>query len=334
MSKPIHLKDPAFLQNYEQSVAATNGGCLSDFIKSQNQSGMPALVSDDGLQGWVSASRGVMWRLPIHCDDVVSQFSIKKLLKQKKIYLVSYLIKPDYQHKANCFHYVMGNKKYSIENLSRNTRSKIRRGFRNFSIRLFSWEDLIEKGYPALVDTDLRHGYSTPQEKILTQIADVHAKSDNHQLWGAWDGDNLAAWIEWIRVENWALIGLACSQTKYLKKYPNNALIYAATSFFISKHKCSYVSYGISSLEAKSRTLASLHRFKRQMGYEAIPKHRHFIPIWFLKPLLRFKGCSILLETLSLYIPQNSALRKIAGMTRLISGREQSPLAWADGFEL
>ncbi|OPX25170.1 MAG: hypothetical protein B1H04_00530 [Planctomycetales bacterium 4484_123] len=333
MASKEPIRDDDALRHVADKVPPAPGGTLAEFVEHLHSTGQPAILAADGREAWVPGVTGEMWRFPLHRTTLPADEIVPQLLRIKGIKIVSHFLEPDEHHPANCFHYVASDPEYSLASLSSNTRSKTRRGLRHFTIRLTSWEELVEKGFPAMVDTEDRHGYARPAPDTLERLAEKRRNSPFHELWGAWDGDQLAAWVEWVRVEDWALIGLACSRTDSLKKYPNNALIYAATRHFLVQQACSYVSYGISSVQAHSDTLVSLHRFKLQMRYEPIPMHRHFIPAPHLRPLLQWRACSWLWEQAARILPQVAALRKVAGMSRLLSGREKRPLAWAEGLD-
>ena len=73
-----------------------------------------------------------------------------------------------------------------------------------------------------------------------------------------------------------------------------------------------------------------MHKYKVRMGFEAMPLHRMFAPCWSLRPLLKSSVASRVWEYLADRFPQYSALRKAAGLSRLMSGRETAPLAWAE----
>ncbi len=314
-------------------VAPAPGGTLAAFVEHLQGKGRPAVLSPDGREAWVPGVKGEMMRFPLASTDPPDLGLVRRVLRLGGIWTASYFLQPSEGHIANCFHYVARDPAYSLQSLSANTRSKIRRGLKNFNVRLSTWDELVDKGFPSMVDTWERHRYTPPKADALAEHAELRRDCPFYQLWGAWSGQELAAWVEWVRVDDWALIGLACSLTSSLRAYPNNALIFAATRHFLADQKCSYVSYGISSVQAHAETLVSLHTFKLQMGYEALAMHRHFVPAPILRPMLCWRSSSWLLEKAAALVPQIAAVRKVAGMSRLLSGREKDPLAWAKAVE-
>ena len=311
----------------------SSGTKLSTHITYLESLGVPAILSDGNRNAWVTSIKHEVRRLPMHSTDHVSEALLKRLFKIKGTWVVSNLSVPDKKYQPNCFHYLARGPNYCLDKLSRNTRSKISRGIRHFEVRITSWDEIEGNGFKAFQDTETRHGYGLPSEDAFKKMVKRWRGSDSYQFWGVWKGNDLAAWSEWVLVDDWALIGLTCSQDRYLKRYPNNAMIYLSTWYFINNRRCSYVSYGLSSVQTGSNSLLSLHRFKIQMGYEPIPVHRHFIPKRMYRHFVESRLGSIFWEGLAIVAPRVSVLPKIAGMARLLSGRETIRLAWAERIE-
>lgn len=305
------------------------GGTLSEFVDYLKRTGQPCAVSSDRTQLWLQGARGELIRLPLECLEPVDPAQLRQLLRHRGAWVVSYNLAADEDHLANCFDYICRDPNYSIEKLHAYARRDIRRGFRSFTVRLCTWDEFEEKGFAAQADTDTRHGYTSSSPQGLRQMAQQQRGTPFFEIWGAWDGDKLAAWIQVVKIDNWAMINVARSCTKALRLCPNNALLYAVTKRILVEEKRQYITYGLSSSQVNVSQLP-MHKYKIRMGYEAVPLHRAFVAHPLLRPLLSAQATSWMWEKAATLMPQFAILRKVAGMSRLLSGREKNALNWAE----
>jgi hypothetical protein len=305
------------------------GGTLNDFLEYLKHNGQPHAITAQGTQLWYPDIRGELIRLPIECVEAVNREVVRDLLRHHGTWVVSYLLAGDKNHQANCFSYVCRNPNYKLEELGTNARRDVRRGFRSFEIRLCTWDELAEKGFAAEIDTDTRHGYTKPSSNDLKLMVQRQRKFPFFEIFGAWQGDNLTAWLQVIKIDDWALINMVRSCNASLRLCPNNALLYAATKRLLVDEKRKYLSYGLSGSRTNIDRL-SMHKYKIRMGYEALPRHRVFVTHPVLRPLLASHFASWLWEKAASAMPRFVFLLRIAGMSQQISGRDKAPLSWAD----
>lgn len=305
------------------------GAPLSRYVEYLTAFGQVSVMSADGTHAWVPGARGELLRLPMLCTTPPDPAEVRRLLRERGVWIVSYLLADDEAHPANGFAYLCRSHEYVIDDLPGKVRNKIRRGLRTFTIRLCTPDELIDNGYVAEVDTANRHGHAVPDRKELTSFVERRRDAPFFDLWGAWDGGDLAAWMCVLRIDDWALIEMGRSCTKSLKLAPNNALRYVATRKYMLEDRLAYFQSGVSSIQPESSRL-SLHDYKRKMGFEPVPFCRTFVLHPVLAPLMKSPMASWTLEKLSAARPSSLSLQKAAGMSRLLSGREKSPLSWAE----
>jgi len=313
-------------------VAPAPGGSLAQYVGHLKSLGRPTVLGADGTQAWVTHLRGQLQRLPLERTDPPDPAEIRRLLRLRGVWLVNYLVEGSEAHRANCFDYVCRGPEYVLERLPPNARRDVRRGLRQFAIRLCTWDELAEKGFAALADTVARHGDAPPPADAIQNYVNAHKGTPFYDVWGAWDGEELAAWMTLYRIDDWTMIDIARSRTSALKGCPNNAILYAATHHYLVKERLAYVAYGLSTVQVNVDVMA-MHRYKTRMGYEAIPLRLVFAVPAAIRPLLASRPASWGWERLAGLRPQSAILRKVAGMSRLLSGREKAPLAWAEGTE-
>lgn len=295
------------------------GGSLKDFYSYYKQTNRSCEVAANGAQLWFPDSGCTLLRLPLECNDEADSTDVKNVLRTRGVWVISYLVKPDDIHPANCYDYVCSDHNYCIDKLNTNSRRDVRRGFRSFTIRLCSWDELAQKGYIANADTAVRHGYTKPSEDDFKKSIQQKRGFPLFEIWGAWEGNQLAAWMEVIKIDNWAMINIARSCTNYLRLCPNNALLYAATSHLLCIEKRIYITYGLSSLQIDVNQ-SSMHAYKTKMGYEPILMRRVFIPHPSIKFFVTSRCFTGLLIAVSKALPRLAVLKKAAGMCQQLAG--------------
>lgn len=305
------------------------GGTLRAYADYLKKLGQPCEISADGKQAWIPGRRGSLHRFPVECTEPVEPAMLRTLLRKRGIWLLYYSLEPGEGHPANCFDYVCRAPDYRIEDLPANARRDIRRGLRSFTVRLCMWDELAEHGFAAHVDTAARHGYAEPDPQWLADMVGRQRGTPFYEVWGAWREDGqLAAWMTVIKIDNWAIIDIARSRSEALKWCPNNAICYAATRRLLVEEGRSYVSYGGSSIQVDVNEL-SMHKYKIKMGYEPLRLCRVFRTRPLLRPIVTSRLMSWTWEKLAKVRPKSASLRKLAGMSRILSGREKHPLSWA-----
>jgi len=305
------------------------GGSLAEYVDHLVSLDLPARLSANGDQAWVPGERGHLQRLPVECTEVPDPAEVRRLLRLRGIWLVSYQLPADEAHPANCFNYVRRDPDYRIEDLPSKVRNKVRRGLRNFTVRLCTWDEVVEKGFQAFADTDARHGNLKATPAALHRYAEARRHLPFYDIWGAWFEEELAGWTTIVKIDDWAMIEVGRSRTHRLRLAPNNAIRYVMTRHLLQTERRAFVSSGVSSLQEDGHQL-SMHTYKTGMGYEAIPLCRTFVPRTLLSPALTTRPGSWTVEKIAGVFPKLRMLRKAAGLSRLLSGRETEPLRWSD----
>jgi len=304
------------------------GVTLSQYVEYFKAKGEPSVLSQDGSHAWVPAGKGALYRIPLECTEPVPPATVRQLLRLPRVRLVSYLLEGSAARPANTFDYVCTDPNYCVEGLNTNARRDIRRGQRNFKIRLCTCDELAGKGFPAHADTMARHGYAAPDPRGFPGYAEQFRNSPQYELWGAWKDDDLCAWMGILKIANFAMVSVCRSRTAALKWCPNNALLYEGTRRLLVEEKRAYVTYGLSSIQIDADELA-MHKYKTRMGYEPVPLRLVFDVRPLLRPLLKWRVMSWMWEKVAKLRPSSAFLRKLAGVSRILSGREKQPLAWA-----
>lgn len=312
---------------YDSVRPFAQGGTAEDYCQYLKESGQPCHLSRNG-DVWFQNSGGELLRFPLP-DNLTPPDAqeINNVLKHKRVYIASYICEPTGDRPPNAYLYVCRDSEYDISKQKKNARRDIRKGMRNFQIRLCTWDEIIEKGYAAEVDTQKRHGFVSPSKNEHAKSIQRLQYKDIFEIWGAWSGHNVASWILLCKINDSAEIMKFRSCTDYLVQEPNISLLYCLTKHMLVEEKRLWTCTGLSSIYEGTRI--GLHRFKLRSGYEAIPVRREFVAVSALKPLMKCRAFSWCVEKATHIFPKYPLLRKVNGLLRLTSGREKDPLAWA-----
>lgn len=256
---------------------------------------------------WYNAygQKRVYFSFPPHRWVTPERDELDEVLRSNGAFAVRFISPPDPD--LNQSFIWTARKPYTIDSLSSNNRSKVRRGLKQCTIRQITFEDLASLGQTAQRDTLARLG-----KDMKGIVASSHMEqSPAFEAWGAFYENELAAYVIILKVEDWIHIQVNRSANEFLKYYPNNALVFTITDHFLNERGYTAVSYG---LEPLTR-MESLEQFKLSMGYvkEAVTQHIVFAP------RLRILVNPItvrLVELSARLLKNNRRLQQLAGLLR------------------
>ncbi len=251
------------------------------WVRALRAQGMSATWSDHGAC-WVRFKKVAHLRYPTNDLRTVDDAERRELLWARRMAVLQYHEPAARPQDANAVLYLCADKQYSLDSLSANNRSKVRRARKRLDVRLTTAEEIIARGYPPYLDTRRRHGssYMSPEEFRANWERQLHV--EGREIWAAWAGDEIAAFGAVHRCGRWASISATVSSRSHMKDYPNHALFSTVLQHLMSQPEVESVSYGLSSLRAET-SVDSLHHFKVSVGLQAVPVVRKVV----VHPLLR-----------------------------------------------
>ena len=160
---------------------------------------------------------------------------------------------------------------YDLSTLSSTARRATRRGLEHCSVRRLLFDELEAAGALELSRSTLER-----QDRKVTADHDRYWRgyfAAAHQApiaecWGAFDGDQLAAFLLAVTVGDCLYLHLLKSSSEHLASYPNNAVVYTFVHDALGRPGIDEVSWGLESLLPE---MEGLERFKRSMGFEQRP---------------------------------------------------------------
>jgi hypothetical protein len=285
------------------------------------RSGVAVMRGADGVF-WLPSERICLERHPIFRIDAPPAAEIRQIFWKKWAAVATFILLPDAEHPANAWLYVCEDKSYSLEKLGAQARRNIRRAMRRFRFEPIDHRLLREKGERIYCETRARVGLSDGTAQAFRGLCDSLGSNPANRIIGAWAGDELAAFLVAVTVEDWIAFSVY-GANDHLNSCPGEGLIYHLLEQFLAQGNGRVVSYGLSSIQDADNTL-TLDYFKKKVGFDARPVHRAFVFHPLLRPLLN--SCTYwLLRCLVRLRPRNRILRKALGMVAFQIGR-RSPL--------
>ncbi len=171
---------------------------------------------------------------------------------------------------------------YGMSNLSGKARNQTRRGLENCEVRLVSFEELAVVGMTLNRETLVRQNRKPGAdfEAYWKNYYSQAARADGAEAWGAFVAGELAAYLIAFRMEGVAHVLIVRSSSRFLKQYPNNALMYGYLEHALNRAGLKEVSIGLESIQEGMDTL---DHFKIGMGFHKKPVGQRIV----LRPALR-----------------------------------------------
>jgi hypothetical protein len=171
---------------------------------------------------------------------------------------------------------------YDLDQLSSNTRSKVRRGLKSCEVRRVEPAFAQAHGRRASDDTLARLRFKH-DFYAWDRYWEAVAATPDVEVWGALQGRELVSYLVIPLVEGCAEILVARSQTEALRSYPNNAVVFTAVQDLVRRGDLHRVLFGLESLEAVS----GVDQFKESMGFRRMPIRQRIVFAPMAERLLR-----------------------------------------------
>jgi hypothetical protein len=228
---------------------------------------------------WYDAGRFFLLSAPTHRLYDLPEEEIRSLLRRVPCIGLRFAA-PIEGHGKLSYQIVCNNAGYSLEALSANVRSKVRRGLKRCEVGPVAFSTLASAGRRAHEDTVTRQG----REGVLADRAwdrfwTAAAASPGFEGWGAWVNNRLAAFLVSVTFDDGVEFLLARSCSDELSAYPNNALIFHVTQEMLVHRGTPQITFGLESLEP----VAPLDHFKFSMGFHRRPLRQRVV----FHPLVR-----------------------------------------------
>lgn len=241
------------------------------------------------------------------------QAELGMLFRDHHVLGIKYRTHEGNKGKRGCI-YVCDDKPYDMKSVHPKMRSKVRQGLRNGVVREVDFGYLYRHGLPLNRETLKRQNrddaiFSRPAR--WAQFCEAGKRIEGVSAWGAFVGDQLAAYMVTFITGEYCNILYQFSRTDLLPTKANNALTYVATREVLSSSTVNYISYGQSSIRGGQE---GLDEYKTRLGYKKWPVNFVVVLHPLLKLLLVGKLGDGLLGSLSRIARDNDFLKRARGI--------------------
>ncbi|MBZ0168800.1 hypothetical protein MELA_01227 [Candidatus Methylomirabilis lanthanidiphila] len=208
---------------------------------------------------------------------------------------------------------VCRDRRYDLDLLSSNTRSKVRRGLKHCTVEQLEPSYIMAHGKSVHDDTlrRIRIHDPYPWETYWRAVKESNCVA----VWGALIGKTLTAYLVAVLVEGCWEILVVRSLSEFLRCYPNNALLFTVLRQMLSNPQIGQVFFGAESLEG----LSSIDEFKLSMGFVKSPIRQRIVLHPFLRPALCNPLAVRAVGGLAHRQPQSEFWRKLDGLTAFVA---------------
>ncbi len=166
--------------------------------------------------------------------------------------------------------FLIDDKNYDLGSIkSTDRRHNVRRGLKNCTVDIVSFELLKREAHRLIHDTYIRQGRNCGKTvlKMWQDYFSAAASCPLFRAWGAFVGKELAA----VKIEHMFLGGVhpqaVFSRSDLLKYYTTNALLFVSTKEAIKMDEVSYICLGLKPVTGEKR---SLMEFKESLGFKKL----------------------------------------------------------------
>ena len=261
---------------------------------------------------WHSRGLGVFQAFPYHREIDPPDAELSSLLAEPGLRALRYALPERNPKGCESYAIVFEEAHYDLERMGHRTRKNVRRGLRNCTVKPISFERMVDEGWELRQDTLSRQNRDMGvREETWRSGYLAAADLPGLQAWGAYVGNDLAAYLVWFQMDDCISIVDQQSHRRYLDLNVNNALTYVITQNALSTAGIRRVFYGVESLDAPAR----VSEFKFHMGYIAKPIRQRVLfgpQIALLANPWSYK----LVSTISRLRPADRRFSKAKGMLR------------------
>jgi hypothetical protein len=218
---------------------------------------------------WIGPSHGFFNRVPLYETTTPGEDELRFLFRQRSTLGVHYAAAPGSRGKES-HNYFVRDQNYDLKTLNSKGRWSVRKGLRNCQVRPMCFDELHRLGMPLNLDTLARQGRDDPlfsDADCWARLCQAGAKVDGAHVWGAFCGEQLAAYVVFIRLGSVVNLLYHNSRASLMEFHPSSALFFTVTQTMMQTPGVKAVYNGSEWLT----TTKGLDRFKQRMGFRTEP---------------------------------------------------------------
>tara|TARA_B110000914_G_scaffold183739_1_gene166789 strand:+ start:565 stop:1386 length:822 start_codon:yes stop_codon:yes gene_type:complete len=218
---------------------------------------------------WKKYNGALIPQNPPHIKVEMHKDIVSLKIKEEYAFFARWVSEFDRKNKSN-FWYIINDKCLTLEDYSVNTRSKIRRGFKELVVRKIDKKEVLEYGYSVYISAFKR--YKTINKPMLHNefLAYIEDLDSSWEYWGVYNIKNnlLIAYSQNKVIYDQCNYSTIKFHSDYLKKYSSYVLYYSMNKYYLKERNLSYVNEGTRSILHKTNVQSFLiEKFKFRKAY-------------------------------------------------------------------
>ena len=221
------------------------------------------------MKKWKKYNGALIPELPPHMENNVNIVALKKMLTKENAFFARWISDFDRKKKSDFWH-IINDKPLELNDYSINTRSKIRRGFKELDVKRINKQELLKYGYSVYIAAFKRYKTINKPMSHNQYLKYIQELDDLWEYWGVYHKkDNLLiAYSQNKVVHNQCYYSTIKFHVDYLRKYPSYVLYYTMNSYYLKQRKVSYVNEGTRSILHETNVQSFLiEKFKFRKAY-------------------------------------------------------------------
>jgi hypothetical protein len=198
------------------------------------------------MTDWRKYNGAIIPLSPPHIE--VDTAGIEEKIKSKNVFFARWTTNFDQEEKSE-FWYVICDEKLTIEEYSKNTRSKIRRGLKRCKVKLVSKDEIKQFGFTSYSKAFQRYNTDILPKNREDFEDEIDKIDGGWHFWAIYNRDNLMIGYSQNRIsENYCDYSTIKFHPDYLKLYPSYALFFTMNQYYLNEKEYKYVNDGARSM--------------------------------------------------------------------------------------
>jgi len=273
-------------------------------------------TTDLGLTYAYDKSPGAWLAFPFHRTFRADELLRSAVAHQRRMLLLRYSEPADGRgvdsYRISCF-----DRGYGLGTLSSKSRRQARRGLERCVVERIDLQQLKAPGFALFENTLERQQRPVPKgaRKAWFNYFSAAAVTPGFRAWGAWADGRLVAYLLGFRMGDCFSYLRNGSDSAYLNRYPNNALVVTATAELMASEEFTEVSYGLAPLSAD---MPGLDSFKRNMGFQMHPIRQNVL--WSSRFRSLARPLAMATRTANVLLPGRAPLQQAGALLAIATG--------------
>lgn len=197
----------------------------------------------------------------------VDDSSLDKRILEENVFFARWTTDFDCKKETE-FWYVICDKFIPIEDLSRNTRSKIRRGLKQCEVKMTTKDILLENGYDCYSSAFSKYNTHLSPKTITQFQEEINSFDDSWDFWGIYHEDILIGYSKNKIIDDYCDYSTIKFHPDYLNIYPSYALFYTMNQYYLNEKNFRYVNDGARSISHETNIQTFLiDKFRFRKAY-------------------------------------------------------------------